>query len=212
MRLAVAWPTHQLALIPKAVYVQALVASLPGQLAAAIEGVGETGTRSDADLIAPFLSGNGPRIRRSALRALAKLDAERAISAAIVALADNAPSVRSGAVGILAINARRVDFDLVSRRVRSLSDPKARGNLLRVFLEAPKWEAPVFLLETLTDPDDGLRTVAVRLVVRWIESFNRNQTQPTAKQLQRIGTLLDSVASRMPEETAKMLRFSIKPL
>lgn len=204
--------THQLALIPRAVYVQALVGSLPGQLAAAIEGVGETGTRADADLIAPFLGANRPRIRRSALRALAKLDAERAISAATAALADDASSVRSAAADILATNASRVDFDLVSRRIRSLSDPKARRNLLRLFLEAPKWEAPVFLLEALTDPDDGVRTFAARLVDRWIESFNRNQTQPTAKQLQRIGALLDSVASRMPEETAMMLRFSIKPL
>jgi HEAT repeat protein len=192
--------------------VQTLVASPPGQLATAIDGLGETGSRADADLILPFVSGNRPRIRRAALRALAKLDAERAISAAIAALADDASSVRSAAVGVLAIHAHRVDFDIVSRRVRSLSDPKARGNLLRVFLAAPKWEAPVFLLETLTDPDDGVRTLAVRLVERWIEDFNRNQTQPTAKQLQRIGALLDSVASRVPDETAKMLRFSIKPL
>jgi len=56
-----------------------------------------------------------------------------------------------------------------------------------------------------------VRTLAVGLVDRWIEGFNRNQTQPTAKQLQRIGGLLDSVAFRMPEGTAKMLRFSIKP-
>jgi hypothetical protein len=112
----------------------------------------------------------------------------------------------------IATNASRVDFESVSRRVRSLSDPKARGNLLRVFLDAPKWEAPVFLLETLTDPDDSVRTVVLSLVDRWIEGFNRNQTQPTAKQLQRIGALLDSVGSRIPEETAKMMRFSIKPL
>lgn len=203
---------HRLTLIPRAVYVEGLVASLPGQLAAAIEGVGETGTRADADLIAPFLSGNRPRIRRSALRALAKLDPERAISAAISALADDASSVRAAAAAILAANASRVDFDIVSRRVRSLSDPKVRGNLLWVFLDAPKWEAPVFLLETLTDPNDGVRTLAVRLVDQWIEGFNRNQTQPTAEQLERIGALLDSVAPRMPEETAKMLRVSIKPL
>jgi HEAT repeat protein len=203
--------THQLALIPRAIYVQALVGSLPGQLAA-LEGVGETGNRADADLIAPFLSGTRPRIRRSALRAFAKLDVERAILAAIAALADDTSSVRSAAGGILATNASRVDFDTVSRRVRSLSDAKARGNLLRVFLEAPKWEAPVFMLDALTDPDDGVRTLAVRLVDRWIEDFNRNQTQPTAKQLQRIGALLDSVGSRMPEATARMLRFSIKPL
>src|ERR671930_2199387 len=91
--------THQLALVPRAVYVQALDASLPGQLSAAIEGVGETGTAADADLIAPFLSGNRPRIRRSALRALTRLDAERAISAAITALSDDSSSVRSGAAG-----------------------------------------------------------------------------------------------------------------
>ena len=204
--------THQLGFIPRTVYVQALMSSHPGQLAAAIEGVRETGTRADADLIAPFLSGNRPRIRRTALRAFAKLDAERAISAAIASLDDDASSVRSAAVGILTTNAGRVDFDIVNGRVRSLSDPEARGNLLRVFLEAPKWEAPAFLLEALTDPDDGVRTLAVRLVDRWIEGFNRNQTQPTVKQLQRIGALLDSVGSRMPGETAKMLRFSIKPL
>jgi HEAT repeat protein len=202
---------QQLALVPRTVYIEALVGTLPGQLAAAIEGVGETGSRTDAGLVAPSLSGNSPRIRRSALRALAKLDAERAISAAIAALADDASSVRTAAVQTLSNNASRVDFDLVNRRVRSLSDPKARRNLLRLFLDAPKWDAPAFLLEALTDPDDGVRAFAARLIDRWIESFNRNQTQPTAKQLQRIGGLLDSVSSRLPEETAKMLRFSIKP-
>jgi hypothetical protein len=104
-----------------------------------------------------------------------------------------------------------VDFEVVNRRVRSLSDPHARRNLLRVFVDAPKWEAPVFLLEALTDSDEGVRTLASRLIERWLENFNRNQTQPTATQLQRIGALLDSAASRMPEETAKMLRFSITP-
>jgi HEAT repeat protein len=203
--------TQQPALVPRTVYIEALVGTLPGQLAAAIEGVGETGSRADADLVAPFLSGNSPRIRRSALRALAKVDADRAVSAAIAALSDGAPSVRTAAVQTLSSNASRVNFDSVNRQVSSLSDPKGRRNMLRVFLDAPKWEAPAFLLEALTDPDDGVRAVAARLLDRWIECFNRNQTQPTAKQLQRIGGLLDSVSSRMPEETAKMLRFSIKP-
>jgi hypothetical protein len=83
--------------------------------------------------------------------------------------------------------------------------------VLRVFLDAPKWDAAAFLVEASKDPDDGVCAFAARLLDRWIEGFNRNQTQPTAKQLQRISGLLDSVSSRMPEETAKMLRFSIKP-
>lgn len=203
--------THQLALVPREFYIQALGPTNPRRLSAAVEGVGETGTRADADLIASFLSANTARVRRSALRALAKLDAERAISAALAALVDTASSVRSAAVEILATHARRVDFEIVCRRVRSLSDPHARKNLLRVFADAPKWDAPVFLLEALADSDDNVRTAACRLLDRWIQTFNRNLTQPTPKQLQRIGVLLDSVSSRLPEETEKMLRFSIEP-
>jgi HEAT repeat protein len=204
--------THLLPFVPRDVYLGGLAVSLPRQLGAAIEGVGETGARADADLLEPFLTGDVPRIRRSALRALAKLDAERGIASAVTALADDASTVRSAAADILSINANRVDFEIVNRRVRSLSDARARRNLLRVFMEAPKWETLAFLLEALADPDDEVRTFACHLVGRWIANFNRNQTQPTATQLHRIGALLNSVASRMPEETAKRLRFSIKPL
>lgn len=202
---------QRLALLPRTVYIEALAGTLPRQLAAAIEGVGETGNRADGALVAPFLNADNPRIRRSALRALGKLDAERAIAAGTVALADVAPSVRTAAVHTLSSNASLVNFDLVSRRVGSVSDPKARRNLLRVFLDAPKWDAPAFLLEALADPDDGVRAFAVRLIDRWIENFNRNQTPSTAKQLQRIGALLDSLPSRLPEATARMLRWSIRP-
>jgi hypothetical protein len=103
-----------------------------------------------------------------------------------------------------------VDFDVVGSRIRALSDPEARATLLPVFLEAPKWQAPVLLLEALLDPDAGVRTAAARLVDRWIEGFNRDQTQATAPQLQRIGALIDSAAGHLTEATARMLRFSIQ--
>jgi Domain of unknown function (DUF4411) len=61
-----------------------------------------------------------------------------------------------------------VDFEIVSHHVRSLSDPKARKSVFRVFLNAPKWDAPVFLLEALADVDDGVRSLAVRLLDGWI--------------------------------------------
>jgi HEAT repeat protein len=202
--------THQLAIVPRDVYVRGLVGSLPKQLATAIQGVGETGSHGDADLLVRFLSVDTPHIRRVALRALAQLNAERAVPAAITALADDAPSVRSAAADVLSTNASSVDFGLVSRSIRSLRDAQARKNLLRVFKHAPKWEALAFLLEALGDPDEGVRASACRLIERWVEGFNRNQTQPTAVQQQRIAALLDSVASGLPEQTAKALRFSIK--
>ena len=118
------------------------------QLAAAIEGVGETGARADADLLAPFLSVDMARIRRFALRALAKLDAERAIF-----IGGNRSTRRRRFISSLSGGRHPLDQcercglrEIVSRRVQSLSDPHARGYVLRVFLDAPKWEALVFLL------------------------------------------------------------------
>jgi HEAT repeat protein len=202
--------THHLPLVPRDVYIHGLAASLPRQLASAIDGVGETGTRADGDRVARFLRVERPRIRRVALRAIAKLDPERAVPSAIAALGDGVSSVRAAAVAVLSIHASRVDFEIVSPRVRSLADPQARKGALRLFMAAPKWVAPSLLLEILTDPDEGVRTAAVGLIERWLERFNRNQAQPTAAQLHRIGTLFDAVASLMPTETAQMLRFSIK--
>jgi HEAT repeat protein len=192
------------------VYIEALDATRPRPLAVAIDGIGETGSHAEADRVAPFLGDSSPRVRRAALRALAKLDAERAIPAALAAIADDASSVRTAAVRTLSSNADRVDFDVLKDQVLSLSDAKARQNLLRLFLEAPKWDAPAFLLEALTDSDDGVRALAARLLDRWIERFKCNQTQPTTRQVQRIGALLAQVASRIPKETARMLRFSIE--
>jgi hypothetical protein len=203
---------HRLTLIPRDIYVEALSSSLPTRLSAAIEGVGESGGPADADLIEPFSGATKPRIRRSALRAIAKLDPPRAVALALAALADDAPSVRAAAVGILANNARLVDFDVFRRRVSSLPDPQVRGSVLRVFLEAPKWDAAAFLLATLTDPDEIVRRSAGGLVARWIEGFNRTQIQPTESQVRRISELLDVVGSELSDDSARMLRFSLKPL
>ena len=204
--------TYDVPVDPRAVYLEALSDVVAAHLDAAVAAVGETGSRPDADLIRPFLNDRRSRVRRSTLRALANLDAERAVTAAVAALTDASSSVRSAASAIIGANARLVDFAMVRGRVESLSNPHARRKLLRVFLEAPKWEAPRFLLEALADTDDGVRRVAVSLLDEWVGNFNRTHTQPTAEQLHRLGVSLDSAASRLPDHTAKLLRFSIKPL
>jgi HEAT repeat protein len=202
---------HQLPLVPRDVYVQRLDGTVTTQIGVAIEGVGETGARADAERILGFLRSDAPRLRRSALHALARLDAERANALAIEALGDHASTVRSVAIDILTANARSVNFELVNDRARSLPDPSARRQVLRLLKNAPKWDAPAFLLEALRDPDDSVRSLASRLLDLWIERFNRNQTQPTAAQLHRIDTLLDSAAPYVSEERVRSLRGNIRP-
>jgi HEAT repeat protein len=201
---------HRLAIVPREVYVAALGTVPPDQIAAAIAGVGETGTLEDADLVAPFLRSDRSRIRRSALLALARLDDARAVPAAAAALADEAAPVRGAAVDILATHANRVDFAAVSDRMRSHRDPRARVQLLSLLARAPKWEAASFLLEALADPDSAVCSWATELVNVWVRKFTRSQVPPSAAQLERIRARLDAVAPSLSADTVRLLRFSVE--
>ena len=90
------------------VYVEGLSDSSTQRIAASIEGVGETGTREDVDLLTPFLHASMPRLRWLALRACVRLDMDRSLSLAVAALTDTASSVRREALRTLARNPRRV--------------------------------------------------------------------------------------------------------
>ena len=202
--------THDLPLVPRDAYIARLTSTAPRQLAAAIEGIGETGRRTDLDLLIPFLSSGVPRVRRAALRACARLDVERSIPLSVAALTDEAPSVRKRAVRILAIHSSHVDFAIVGELWHNLTDARARRDVLPLLRHAPKWDAAAFLLNALTDPHEDVRTSASRLLDSWVANFNRRQTLPRPDQLQRIRQLLNSVTPRMSAATAKLLRFSIK--
>jgi HEAT repeat protein len=103
--------THGLPFVPRDVYVEALATLPPARIGAAIDGVGETGSRVEAGLIARFLTADRARIRRSALLAIARLDPDPALPAALAALADGAASARRAALAILVTHSGRLDFD-----------------------------------------------------------------------------------------------------
>jgi hypothetical protein len=76
-------------IVPRAFYLERLQDRQGPQLAAAIEGVGETGTKDDLDAILPFTTAAAPRLRRAVLLATARLDPSLAVSMATAALADH---------------------------------------------------------------------------------------------------------------------------
>jgi HEAT repeat protein len=156
---------HGLAVVPRDIYIQLLTRATTSGLAVAVEGVGETGTRADLALIAPFLYSSSARVRRATLRAAALLDVDTAISSAIAAFVDEARSIRTMATRILRGHASRVDFDTVSRRLQALTDPTARRMLLPLLGAAPKWDAVANLLQALTDPHEEVRRVASTLLI-----------------------------------------------
>jgi HEAT repeat protein len=196
--------------VPRDIYVEGLKETSTLRLAAAIAGLGESGTNADVNVVMPFLKASSPTVRRAAVRAVARLDATAAISAAVAALADPAPSVRAAAASTLRANASRVDFAAVSDVMKRLPAARSRERLLPLLSDAPKWDAAIYLLDSLADADQAVRERASLLLDAWISRFNRSQSQPTPSQLRRIREALEAETSALRDATVRELRFIAK--
>ena len=175
--------------------------------AAAIAGLGETGTRDDATAVEALLGDDSPKIRRTALRAFARLGAERALPAAIAALEDPSGSVRTAAAAVVTEHRHRVDFNGLHGRWHQASDSNVRGGMLKLLAQAPKWDAVVYLLDALgTDSNNAaLRELASRLLHEWIDAFNHSHLQPSHEHLQRIRAVLGAPTANVDPRAARFL-------
>lgn len=195
----------------RALYLEQLDATSDRSSAAAIDGLGEVGTRDDADRLVPLLTVERSRIRRAALRALAQCDRDRALPAAMSALEDPSGSVRTAAGAIVRAERHRVDFATLHGRWRQGSDPNVRLGMLVLLAHAPKWDAVVYLLDALvTDSSEAMHRHAARLLNDWIAAFNRSQLQPSREHLQRIRAVLAAPTASLDPQAATFLRFVVE--
>jgi len=178
--------------------------------AAAIAGLGETGTRDDATEIEGLLNDDSPKIRRTSLRAFARLDGDRALPAAMSALEDRSASVRTAARAIARAHGHRVDFNRLHGRWRQASDPDVRMGMLLVLAQAPKWDAVVYLLEALADSSESMHGYASRLLRDWIDAYNRSHLQPSRDHLLRIRAALAAPAARLDPHAARFLSLIVE--
>jgi len=198
--------TLNVAVVPRDLYVASVAAPSLRRVTAAVSGIGETGHQTDVPLLVPYLSAESPSLRRAALTAIAKLDADAAASSAVSALTDPSPGVRNSAADVLRENRSVVDWVAVNDAWPRLPETADRMRLLRILSAAPKWDAAVYLLEHLDEPDPIVHECASRLLDGWLSRFNQTQSQPTAVHLERIRQALDAGAARMSENLVRELR------
>ncbi len=190
----------------RALYLERFDRDAPSSLNTAVLGLGECGTKVDADRVQPLLSAGVPHLRGAALQATANLDLDRALPFATEALEDPSGSVRSAALRILRRQAYRVDFAALAKRMPDVVDPRARKGFLRLLAEAPKWDAAVFLLAALGDRERDVRDYASELLAAWVALSYRRHTAPTPAHLQQIRVLLETYGAALSTDTAGFLR------
>jgi HEAT repeat protein len=181
-------------------------------LYSAISGLGETGTSSDADLLVPHVSHEVPRIRRAALRALARLHADQFVNVFEERLSDHAPSVSREAMKGLSKTLHLIGGERVWRAFNTASEVHARRNALFLIARLSKWESIGYLVEALGTNDEDLKKQAETYVRRWHWRFNRSFTNPTKAQVEHLSAALERCGTDFDQTLKEQLEFAIRAL
>jgi len=182
------------------------------ELYSAISGLGETGRSDDDRLIVPYASHQTNKIRRSAIKALATLNAKAHLDLFMNALEDEVPNISRQALKALSRNTSMLRAAGVWELFVSSSRAHVKRNALLLIDRFSKWESISYLMRALCERDEDIVERSRRAVRDWPGSFNRDFSTPSSEQVARFRDALEKCGGLIDEQTRALLWFSIKGL
>lgn len=183
----------------------------PRRLATALAGLGETGDRSDAQLVAPFVTHHRVAVRKSAIRALGRLDAAPSAAVLLAALADPSPGVSHAARDALLANPALYDAETVAGLVRTV--PYVHGMLDAVALADTlgKWPSLVLLLEASASDQLAVANAARAGLERWTSQSNRRFAPPRPSEVAAVTAALEQCRFAIEDRLAGEIAAAVRP-
>lgn len=191
-------------------YAEAVERGTDKQRFAAICGFGETGSATDVKLVTPFLSSKLTKLRRAAVYAIGKLDADGNLETLIRFVSDEKPSVAREALKALLKKARQIPLEELERMLAGNSSFHVRRNALTLILHTDKWRKLPPLLNACGDKDAKISGLASRALRDWFFTYNRSFAEPTRTDFERIESTLAKVEPTLPHGAARELRDCLK--
>ncbi len=176
----------------------------------ALVGLGEVGTVDDSNLVSLYVNGGGPRIRSSAVGALAKLLGLASTSTLLVALGDPSPRVARTASYALVRLGVSTEVAEASWKVAT-SNPLARSAAVRVLGNSGRWVQLMMALRAVAADDEDLRARGLTLFDACMWSWNRSATTPPVGVLDEIQRLLIGMESDLGKRRHELAVFSVRP-
>jgi len=176
-------------------------------LCAALGGLSEVGAQQDAALAASFLTNPSARVRRAAVRAIGRLDAESHVFLFLRALDDPSGGVAAAARNALRPHASQAGFTTLWGYFDSGKFPHTRRNAFELLAALPKWESVLALLRAVSS-DTDFAELAIDHLGRWNARYNQSATMPSRDQLRAASAALDRAANRLPAHLATEIRFA----
>ncbi len=182
----------------------------PARLAVTIAGLGETGVREDAGLVLPFLTHPASKVRRSAVRALARLDGDSRVGEFLSALEDDRASVSRQAREVLRVRLPLVAgwrlWEMFERDQR----PHVRRNALSLISNLGKWARLPYLICACSDGDPEIAARALLSLRDWITQFNRSFARPSPEDIRLALEALEKSRSVLIPNILVLLEFHLK--
>jgi HEAT repeat protein len=193
-----------------AFYRQSLLTGRENDLYAAVSGLGETGIPEDDVLILPYVSHQNSKIRKAAIKALAKLNGKAHLDVFFHALRDEVPSVSRQALNALSDKTSLVTGERIWEVFHSAVTPHVKRNALSLIQRLSKWESICYLINAIREANEEVADMSRFAIGRWLIRFNRSFVRPTDQQISRLVMALEESGDLLNEKTKEQIRFSIK--
>ncbi|UED69439.1 HEAT repeat domain-containing protein [Brevibacillus sp. HD3.3A] len=177
---------------------------------AAIVGLGETGEKTDAQWITPFLFHDNARMHRSAIKALGMLNPEDNTEVFISSLQSDKRSVSREARQILAGIVDLRQTELLWKIFENDERPHVKKNILFLFTKLSKADSILFLLRACATEEKEIRDTAIRHIELWASGYNTRFYVPMSDEKRKeIKDIFDKVQVFLPEYIAEEFEFII---
>lgn len=140
---------------------------------AAIQGLGEVGTKTDAAAVVPHASSPVPRERQAALTALGRLDAESHRKVFLDALVSDHARTSRVACEVLLKGSTWPTQQWLLDQYRATDHLHVRRGVLALTQKLPKWQAMTFLLDVMPQRPEDIDPVLSFHLTRWLRSLLR---------------------------------------
>jgi len=161
-------------------------------------------------LLVPYTSQSASKIRRAAIKALARLNGAAHLDVLMEALTDEVPSVSREAFKGLAAHASLVGNERLWEILCGTSHGHVRRNALSLLGKLGKWVSIYFMVKATSASDEEVAAKARLSIERWLLRFNRTFYTPTPEQVIKIMNVLEESGSHLDDKTRQDLRFCVK--
>lgn len=165
-------------------------------LLAAIEGLSETGDRSDGDYFKQLMNHRFPSRRSAAIRGLGRAYGESAVDEIVIAFRDVSPSVVREARKTIAAFPASIPAEKLLSVVLEVRRIFAQRNSLSLIADLGKWRSTAWLLQAASQTEGEISRFAEDLIQQWFAS-HRTWTRPTARERDEIVAALAQSQGRI---------------